>query len=51
MGILGEVNRPLLEELAGVVSPVLGWPEEKAAAEIERTAQLLRKVHGAMAAA
>jgi len=51
MGLLGEVNRPLLEELASIVSPVLGWPEEKAAAEIERTAQLLRKVHGAMAAA
>ena len=51
MGLLGEVNRPLLEELASIVSPVLGWPEEKAAAEIERTVQLLRKVHGAMAAA
>jgi glycerol-3-phosphate dehydrogenase len=50
MGILGEVNRSLLEELAGVVSPVLGWPEQKAADEIERTVQLLQKVHGVMAA-
>ena len=51
MGILGEVNRPLLEELAAVVSPVLGWSEHQAAAEIERTVELLQKAHGAMAAA
>jgi glycerol-3-phosphate dehydrogenase len=51
MGLLGEVNRPLLEELAAIVAPILEWPDEKAAAEIERTVQILKKVHGAMAAA
>jgi glycerol-3-phosphate dehydrogenase len=51
MGLLGEVNGPLLEELAAIVSPVLGWSEQDAAAEVERTTELLEKVHGAMAAA
>ena len=51
MGILGEVNRASLEELAAVVSPALGWPEHKTAAEIERTIELLQKAHRAMAAA
>jgi glycerol-3-phosphate dehydrogenase len=46
MGMLGEVSLPLLEELATIVSPALGWSQEEAAAEVERTAQLLRRVHG-----
>jgi glycerol-3-phosphate dehydrogenase len=50
MGLLGEVNRPLLEELAAIVAPVLRWSEQEAAAEVERTVQLLEKVHGVMAA-
>jgi glycerol-3-phosphate dehydrogenase len=51
MGLLGEVNGPLLEELADIVSPVLGWSKQDAADEVERTIQLLEKVHGVMAAA
>jgi glycerol-3-phosphate dehydrogenase len=51
MGLLGEVNQPLLEELAAIVSPALEWPEQVAAAEVDRTIQLLEKVHGVMAAA
>ena len=51
IGILGEVNLPLLEELAAVVSPILQWPEEKTAAEIERTVQFMKNVHGVMLAA
>ncbi|MGA2146328.1 MAG: glycerol-3-phosphate dehydrogenase/oxidase [Bryobacteraceae bacterium] len=51
MGLLGEVSRPLLEELATIVSPVLQWSQQGAAAEVERTIQLLEKVHGVMAAA
>jgi len=51
MGLLGEVSRPLLEELATIVSPVLQWSQQGAAAEVERTSQLLDKVHGVMAAA
>jgi glycerol-3-phosphate dehydrogenase len=46
MGLLGEVNRPLLEELTAVMAPVLQWTAEQAAAEVERTVQLLEKVHG-----
>ena len=46
--LFGEVvvTGPLLEELAGIVSPVLGWSEQDAAAEVERTIRLLEKVHG-----
>ena len=51
MGLLGEVSLPLLEELATIVSPVLQWSQQGAAAEVERTIQLLEKVHGVMAAA
>jgi glycerol-3-phosphate dehydrogenase len=51
MGLLGEVNGPLLEELAAIVSPVLQWSKQDAVAEVDRTIQLLEKAHGAMAAA
>ena len=51
MALLGQVNRPLLEELAGIVAPILGWSEQEAAAEVERTIQHLEQVHGVMAAA
>jgi glycerol-3-phosphate dehydrogenase len=51
MALLGEVNRPLLEELAAIVSPVLRWSPQEAAAEIERAIELLERVHGVMAAA
>ena len=50
MAMLGQVNGPLLEELAAIVSPVLGWSPRDAAAEVARTIQLLEKVHGVMAA-
>ena len=46
MGMLGEVSLPLLEELATIVSPVLDWSQQDAEAEVERTVQLLRRVHG-----
>jgi glycerol-3-phosphate dehydrogenase len=49
MGLLGQVNGPLLEELAAIVSPALKWSRQDAAAEVERTIQLLEKVHGVMA--
>jgi glycerol-3-phosphate dehydrogenase len=51
IGILGELTLPLLKELAAVVSPVLQWSKEKTAAEIERTVQLYKKVHGVTFAA
>ena len=46
MGILGDVSLPLLHELAGIVSPALEWTNEGAEAEVERTAELLKRVHG-----
>ena len=51
MALLGQVNGPLLEELAAIVSPLLGWSPADAAAEVARTIQLLEKVHGVRAAA
>ena len=51
MALLGQVNGPLLEELAAIVSPFLGWSPGDAAAEVARTIQLLERVHGVMAAA
>jgi glycerol-3-phosphate dehydrogenase len=50
MGMLGEVTLPLLEELAAIVAPVLGWSQSDAAAEVERTAKLLKRVHGVILA-
>jgi glycerol-3-phosphate dehydrogenase len=46
MGMLGEVSLPLLEELAAIVSPVLEWSQQEAESEVERTVQLLSRVHG-----
>jgi glycerol-3-phosphate dehydrogenase len=46
MGMLGEVSLPLLEELAAIVSPVLERSQQDAVAEVERTVELLKRVHG-----
>jgi len=46
MGMLGEVSLPLLEELAAIVAPVLQWSPQVATAEVARTAELLKRVHG-----
>ena len=46
MGMLGDVTFPLLEELAAIVSPVLEWSQQAAKAEVERTVELSKKVHG-----
>jgi glycerol-3-phosphate dehydrogenase len=51
IGILGELTLPLLKELAAVVEQVQQWPKEKTVAEIERTIQLFKKVHGVNLAA
>jgi glycerol-3-phosphate dehydrogenase len=49
MALLGQVNRSLLEELAAIVLPVLQWTGQDAAAEVERTVELLERIQGAMA--
>jgi len=46
MALLGQLSLDLLEELAGVLAPVLAWSQERAQQEIERTEKLLREVHG-----
>jgi glycerol-3-phosphate dehydrogenase len=51
IGILGELTLPLLKELAAIVAKVQPWTKEKTAAEIERTIQLFKKVHGVILAA
>jgi glycerol-3-phosphate dehydrogenase len=51
IGILGELTLPLLKELAAIVAKVQQWPKEKTAAEIARTVQLFKKVHGVILAA
>jgi glycerol-3-phosphate dehydrogenase len=46
IGLLGEATRPVIEELAAVVAPVLHWPPQTASAEVARTTHLLQSVHG-----
>ena len=46
MALLGQLTLDLLEELARELAPVLGWSEERAQEEIERTVEVLKKVHG-----
>ena len=46
IGLLGEATRPVIEELAAVVAPVLQWPPQTASAEVACTIHLLQTVHG-----
>ncbi len=46
MGMLGQLSRELLDELASVVAAVLGWSAEDAENEIQRALQLLEQRHG-----
>ncbi|MGC1392068.1 MAG: glycerol-3-phosphate dehydrogenase/oxidase [Bacteroidales bacterium] len=50
MGILGEVNMALLEELAAIISPVLDWSPQQSKEEVVRTMGLLQRVHGVILA-
>jgi glycerol-3-phosphate dehydrogenase len=43
---LGDVTRPLVEELAGIMGDSLGWSEEQKKAELTRTLDLLKDRHG-----
>ncbi len=42
----GELTLPLLDELAAVIAPVLGWDAAAQAREIELTVAMLRDTHG-----
>jgi glycerol-3-phosphate dehydrogenase len=46
IGVLGQLTLNLLNELASVVAPVLGWADDRARQEIDRTIETLRRVHG-----
>lgn len=43
---LGSLNREVLLEFAGILADELGWSEEKKAAEINRTIDLMSENHG-----
>jgi glycerol-3-phosphate dehydrogenase len=46
LAMTGHLDRPLLEELAGLLAVALGWSEAQAHEEIERALQLLATRHG-----
>ncbi|ANP71547.1 glycerol-3-phosphate dehydrogenase/oxidase [Cryobacterium arcticum] len=46
LAFVGGLSVPLLEELAGLLAPVLGWDAERTAAEIEQAVAELHEVHG-----
>jgi len=46
IGILGELNVGLLQELAKTVAPVLNWSPDQRQSEIERTKQIFKTIHG-----
>jgi glycerol-3-phosphate dehydrogenase len=45
LGLLGRLDRAVLEELAGVAAGELGWDDERRACEIERVVDMM-KTHG-----
>ena len=46
MALLGQLSYALLEELAGVLAPALGWSEETTQQELRRTVRIMEKDHG-----
>jgi glycerol-3-phosphate dehydrogenase len=45
LGMLGRLNRELVEETAGIVGEALGWSQEETETELERTRKLLADEH------
>lgn len=43
---LGNVNRPVVEEIASIMAASLGWSGEQVKAEVERTLHILKEYHG-----
>jgi glycerol-3-phosphate dehydrogenase len=43
---LGQVDKPLVEELAEIMGEFLGWTADQISAEIQRTFNLLKDLHG-----
>lgn len=46
LGMYGYLTRSLIEELAGIIAPVLGWDTARQTAELQRTFNLLAARHG-----
>jgi glycerol-3-phosphate dehydrogenase len=46
LALLGDLNRALLEEIAGIMAVSLGWSPDATSAEVERMLQLLETEHG-----
>ncbi len=46
LAFLGRVNRPILDELAAAVAPLLDWSADTTRQEVERAAELLRARYG-----
>ena len=46
LGMLGRVNREMIDELARILGNALGWDEEQKAAEVARTLSILAERHG-----
>jgi glycerol-3-phosphate dehydrogenase len=46
LGMLGHLNREMIDDLAGIFSNTLGWDAEQRAAEVARTIFILDDRHG-----
>jgi glycerol-3-phosphate dehydrogenase len=46
LAMLGRLNREVVEEVARILGSTLGWAEERAAAEVQRTLSILADRHG-----
>lgn len=43
IALLGELTGPLLDELAAIAAPILGWSEDETRGDVDRTKEILRK--------
>ena len=43
--MLGDLTRPLLDELADIGAETLAWSDERKQKEVQRTRELLRSKH------
>jgi len=46
LAFVGGLSVPLLDELAGLLAPVLGWDQARTATEIAQAIEVLSEVHG-----
>ena len=46
LAVLGEVTRPLLADIAGIIAPILGWSDVQTREEIAAVVERLNSRHG-----